>query len=354
MSETFLTEPVMRAFSTELQKEAAPPAAALLGHLRRPGTLNAIQGGLGAGFGLGLGAGALAGGASSGVHSYQDARAQGATRTQAGLHALAGGLGGAVRGAGKGALIGAAGGAALGAAAPTKAIGLTRGISKLDNSAGGLSRFGQRQVHSLTGWKPGGSSRSIESIGAGAADARKRLEQAVAKGAPEAEVGAARAALGASEEAQRMGLTSLPGIARSVSERGLLPTIGAGVKDQWSSSPGWSKALMLGMPAASVAKSMTTPEVSGQPGRGERIGRTLGGALGYSMAPLSLAGGTVLGVGLERAGGLAGRGVDRLRGRRPQVPQEASRPPASEPGDTGQVATERVFGTGYGGSAGME
>ena len=354
MSEIFLTEPVMRAFSVELQKEAAPPVASLLGHLRRPGTLNAVQGGVGAGFGLGLGAGALVGGASSGARSYQDARSQGATRTQAGLHALAGGLGGAVRGAGKGALIGAAGGAALGAAAPTSARALTRGISKMENPAGGLGRFGQRQVHSLTGWKPGGSTKSIESIGAGAADARTRLEQAVTRGAPEAELGAARSALGASEEAQRMGLTSLPGIAKSVGDRGLLPTIGAGVKDQWSSSPRWGKALMLGMPAASVAKSLTTPEINGQPGRGERIGRTLGGALGYSMAPLSLAGGAVLGTGLERAGGLAGRGIDRLRGRRPQLPQEASRPPASEPGDTGQVATERIFGTGYGGSAGME
>lgn len=339
----------MRAFYDELQKEAASPAAAILGHLKRPGTVHAIGAGVGSGFGVGLGAGALVGSVSGGTEAYRDARAAGEGRARSVGRAVSGGLAGAVRGAAKGAVVGAAGGAALGAVAPRAAISATRGLTRRSGSVPkAMSDFGQRQVHSLTGWRPGGAPSSIERIGAGAAGARQGLEKAVKGGNP-TDISRARGALADSEKAQQMGLTSLPGIARSIREHGVAPTVRAGVREQWSSSPAWGKALMVGLPAASVIGSARAPEQEGGPGRGERIGRTLGGALGYSMAPLSLAGSTALGMGLERAGGAGGRVVDKLRRRRPQVPQEPERPPATEPGDTGQAAVEHVYGTGFSG-----
>lgn len=340
----------MRAFCLELEKDAGA-ADAVLKHLKRPGTLHAMQAGLGSGLGVGLLGGAAVGAAKGGKEQFDAARANGQGVLGAAGRSIGGGLVGAVHGAGKGALLGAGVGAAAGAAMPTQLLRGTRALSGAKSVVGDAANFGQRQVHGMTGWRPGGANKSIESIGGGAAGARGALAKATAKGDPAA-VEKAKGALGAAEDAQRMGLTSLPGVAKSLKNNGIVPTIAAGAKEQWKSSPGWQKGLMVGLPATSVASTLAKKDDGQGPGKGERIGKTLGGTLGYSMAPLSLGASTVLGSGLERAGGLVGRGVDRLRGKRPQVPQEPTRPPASEPGDTGQHAVEHVYGTGYnGGSA---
>lgn len=361
MFEITLTEPVMRGFYTQLEKEAAP-VANLLQHMQRSGVRNAMQAGAGSGLGIGLGAGLVGGGVLGGVRSYRDARDQGQSRGQAAGAALGGSLGGALRGGAKGALIGSGTGAVAGLATPTKVLGATKTLATKDNQLGSFSRFGQRQVHSLTGWKPGGSHSSVERIGAGAAGPRKELADTVArKGSPK-EIARATQALGATEKAQKMGLTSLPGIVRSVGKEGLVPTAKAGLHASWAGSTPKMKALMVGLPAAQAASTLAAPKEPGKagPGKVEQIGRLAGGALGSVAAPISLAGGLVLSTALERAGGAAGKGVDKLRGRgQPvlptQVPHEPARPPASEPGDTGQVAAERVFGTGYsGGSGGLE
>lgn len=349
MSEPFITQPVMQAFALELDKQAGAVDSAI-SHLRRPGTLHAVQAGLGSGLGLGLLGGAAVGAARGGKAQYEAARAHGEGVVGAAGRGLAGGLTGAIGGAGKGALAGAVLGTAGGALAPTQLLRGTRVLSKAPGLVGDAANFGQRQVHSITGWRPGGATSSIERIGAGAAGARKELGKAVSAGNPAA-TERARSALKASEKAQAMGLTSLPGLGKSLKDNGILPTVAAGAKEQWQGSSGKMKALMVGLPTASVGNTLLSRDTEGGPGKGERIGRTLGGTLGYGMAPLSLGAGTLLGAGLERAGGLAGRGVDKLRGKRPQVPQEPSRPPASEPGDTGQVAAERVFGTGYSGGS---
>lgn len=349
MSEPFITELVMSAFAAELNKHAGVAGTAF-SHLKRPGTMHAMQAGLGSGLGLGLLGGAAVGGARGGKAQYDAARANGEGALSAAGRGIAGGLVGAVGGAGKGALAGAALGAAGGALAPTQLLRGTRALSKAPGIVGDAANFGQRQVHGLTGWRPGGSTASIERIGAGAADARKELGKAVSAG-DTANVGRARSALEASEKAQSMGLTSLPGIGKSLKDNGIIPTVAAGAKEQWRGSSGKMKALMVGLPTASVGNTLLSRDAEGGPGKGERIGRTLGGTLGYGMAPLALGAGTLLGAGLERAGGLAGRGVDKLRGKRPQVPQEPSRPPASEPGDTGQVAAEHVHGTGFSGGS---
>lgn len=348
MSEPVLNSLVMEAFCAALEKEAGA-VDAVLKHVSRPGTLHAVQAGLGTGLGVGMLGGAAAGAVAGGKSQYELARQNGQSQLGAVGHSLGGALVGAARGAGKGALIGAGTGALAGAVAPTQLLRGTSALSQVKNTVGEAANFGQRQVHGFTGWRPGGATKSIERIGGGAAEARGAVAKAV-KGGDAAAVGKAQGALGAAEQAQSMGLTSLPGVARSMKNNGLLPTVAAGAKEQWSGSSNKMKAMMVGLPALSVANTLRKGETEGGKGKGERIGRTLGGTLGYSMAPLSLGASTVLGAGLERAGGLVGKGVDALRGKRPQVVQEPTPPPASEPGDTGQHVAERVYGTGFTGS----
>lgn len=338
----------MVAFGRELEKGASA-ASAVLGHLKRPGTLHAMQSGLGSGLGVGLLGGAALGAAKGGKDQFDAARAQGQGILGSAGHSIAGGLAGAVRGAGKGALVGAAAGTAAGALAPTQLLKGTRALSKSPGIVGDAANFGQRQVHGFTGFRPGGSTQSLERIGGGAADARKALGKAEL-GGDVAAIGKARGALGAAEKAQSMGLTNLPGLGKSLKNNGLIPTVSAGAKEQWQGSSNKMKALMIGLPAASAVSAARKAEDGQGPGKAERIGKILGGTLGATAAPLSLGASLALSTGLERAGGLAGRGVDRLRGKRPMVPQEPQRPIASEPGDSGQHAVEHVYGTGYGGS----
>lgn len=354
MFELTLTNSVMQAFCAEMAKVAAMPQE-LLAHLGRVGTRRAVGAGVGSGLGLGLGAGALAGGAHGARSAYEGAKERGSSSVGAALSAVGGGLGGAIRGAGKGALLGAGAGALAGAALPTGTLAATRGLQKMDNVAGTLNNFGQRQVHSLTGWKPGGAAKSVERIGAGAAPARRELLAELGKDVRNpSRVQQGLRSLSAAEDAQRMGLTSIPGYVKSVSNNGLLPTAKVGLKSQWDASGAKGKALMVGLPVLSVAQAAKAPEAGEGPGRGERIGKIVGGTVGGLAAPLSLAGSLALSAGLERAGGAVGKTVDRVRGRgkhRPEVPQEPSRPPASEPGDTGQHAVEHVYGTGFNGGS---
>jgi hypothetical protein len=156
--------------------------------------------------------------------------------------------------------------------------------------------------------------------------------------------------LQAAERAQELGLTSLPGYARAVAGKsGVKPTeaVRAGLAEQWHTSPGWMKGLMVGFPAASVGGAVLSKDQPGGPGMAERVGQGLGTA-GYTLAPLTLGGSIVAGEALSRGLGAAGRGIDVLRGhkrKKPVTPKEPTRPPASEPGDTGQsVASERYAG----------
>src|SRR5580704_9610546 len=159
MAESAFPASMLQAFAAGLAKEGGV-VGAVAKHLGRAGTRNAMQAGLGSGAGLGLGAGALIGGLSAGKSSYDAQRAGGASRLGAVGGSIGSSLGGAVRGAGTGMLAGAAAGGALGALAPTQVIRGTRALARTDNTAATLSRFGQRQVHGFTGFKPGGSTKS--------------------------------------------------------------------------------------------------------------------------------------------------------------------------------------------------
>lgn len=345
----------MRAFFGQLTKEAALGDAAktVWSGLRRSPVLHGAQAGMGSGLGLGLGVGAAAGGALGGVKSYRRAREEGQGVSSSLGSALGGAASGAVRGGATGALVGGGAGALAGAAAPKEIAKATRDLAKKDTRLAGLSRFGQRQVHSVTGWKPGLTNRSVEEIGAGARGARDALAAAKASKDPAA-IAKATKGSGLAEKTQRLGMTSLPGLAKRVKEDGLLPTLGTGMKEQWQSSGTAGKALMVGLPAMGIANTSRGRDEAGR-GKAETIGRLAGGTVGMMAAPLSLTGSMLLGTGLERAGGAIGKGVDRLRGRRlarsatAQGTPTYTPPVATEPGGTGQAAVEHVYGTGYSG-----
>jgi hypothetical protein len=285
----------------------------------------AIQRGVGAGAGIGGLVGAGVGGVRGGMARFREARQQGAGVGQAGAAALAGGLRGAATGALKGTAVGAGLGGAAGALRPERAIRAADTLAGADTLVGKASRFGERQLHGFVG----GSPHDLERVRGGAYEARQNLAGALQKGSGR-QVEKARAWADAADKSQQMGLTSLPGIAQAVKQHGVGKVVQTGATEQWRSMGPGMKAMMVGMPAMSLANTALSPEGAG-PGKGERAGRALG-ALGGGLAPLPLGAGIALGAGLEQAGGLVGRGVDRLRGR------GAVQPPTAPP-EGAQLAT---------------
>lgn len=206
-----------------------------------------------------------------------------------------------------------------------------------------LSNFGQRQLHSLTGWTPSGGLQSIG--GSPVADVQKQLSNATKPGVR----ARLQKALPHAQEAERMGLTSIPGYAKSlVTNPG--KTLSTGFKHQWHSSGPLGKAMAVGFPAVSVGASALEKETEDGPGKGENVGAALGN-LAY-MTPIPFVGQTALSVGLGEAGKRIGRGVDYLRGRR-KKPQGTLAPPSSTAleSSSGQAGpSETIIGSGVMGS----
>ena len=125
-----LDETTLSAFRDELRK------------------LSAVHPALGAGLTMGA-----LGGLGAGGYGYMKARSEGKSVSDS--------LGQAAKRGLQGAAIGGAAGAGLGALTP-------------GSVGGAVSRFGQRQLHSVTGWTPSGMSREegLQSMRAGAYDAR--------------------------------------------------------------------------------------------------------------------------------------------------------------------------------------
>lgn len=273
------------------------------------------------------------GGLVQGYRGYSQAKDQGM------------GTGDALRAAGKGALQGAAIGGVAGA-----------GLHAVSPTAGTwVSNLGKRQVHGLTGWTPAGG---IRSIGGGAHDAAEGLHAAnqamhemthfdnALKGqahnldpsrlqelrsmAPE-ELAKHRANVGdrltnaskaytAAERSERMGLTSLPGVFRSVKDNGLFPTMAAGAAEQWHSGSNVDRALSFGLPAVglvSAIRGVNPPEAGVGKGEavGDQVGQLAGGIIG---TPLPFTAQMLLQEGAGRVGKGVGRMVDRIRGTAPQ------------------------------------
>lgn len=303
---TRLTQKVASfAFQDELAKTAGPALQA------------AIQRGLG-GLGAGAGMGALGGGLVGAVHGYRKARQEGGGVGES----LAAGVGQV----GKGALRGAAvGGLGLGVAqAAGRVPGLAEKLTQIPY-AGAFSRFGQRQVHGLTGWTPKGfgNAEGIQALGLGSSEAQKELLDRWRRNAP---LASAQTYHAAARRAEDMGLTNIPGFAKSL-VKDPLDTIATGVQQQWHQGGLGTKALLIGAPAMSLAhhiKSRNDPE------RRTNIKNDL---LGLSLLPFgSMPMGTQM---------LAQAGLGKLlvRKRQQQQPQYSSLGQNPAPPETNSAAT---------------
>lgn len=321
---------VFEAFHAELEKLAID--------------YHAMLGGAGAGGGVGALVGGVGGGLIGGVRSYRKTRREGGTVGQG----LASSAGGTLHGAGTGALLGAGAGAVAGGMAPH----LVSGLPAQAGVTGAFGRFGQRQVHGVTGWLPTkGVPSSLESIRGGAYAARKAQGEA-GKALETARLGTdagaiakaerahtkATASFNASDTAQTMGLTNVPGYAKKLFSHPL-QTARASAAEQWHSGGIGSKALLVGFPAVSTIGAIRAHEQPTGKGKGENIGRELGSTVGGVLtSPLPLVTGGAVQSAFARAGGTVGRGVDRLRGRRP-----GQLAPAPENVAGQHVPTERVM-----------
>jgi hypothetical protein len=304
-----LDEATLEAFRAELKKTAAP-------------NWHSIAGGLGSGMGMGAALGAIGGAGVGAVKDFRAARERG----EGVGSAVAEGVGGAIGGIGRGAVVGAGLGAGAGALAghlkPNMAQGLLKGDTPVLSSA---ARFGQRQLHGLTGWTP---KEGLESIRGGMHEATGRLQaakDAVTSAAnpkvlasAQKELGLAEKGHAAAQKVNEMGLTSLPGIAKSMKNNGVLNTIKADAANQWSGAGLGTKALLMGMPAMGAVGAVAGQEMPTGEGKAERVGENVGQmAGGFIGSAVPLVGQSLIGMPLGYAGKMVGRGVDRLRGRRP-------------------------------------
>jgi hypothetical protein len=174
---------------------------------------------------------------------------------------------------------------------------------------------------------------------AGAFSAREAVEKARAAGG-EVPKGLLDS-LAANERAQEMGLTSIPGIAKALVSKNTRGSVLKASLDQQMKGTGvGQKLLTVGLPAVGLAANA----VSADDGhKGERLGADIAGtAAGMLTGGLPMAGGTALGLGAGYLGGKLGKGVDKLRGARPQVPHVQA-PPNPEDARGQSVPTERVM-----------
>lgn len=253
-------------------------------------------------------------------------------------------------------------------------MGAARVVGGAAKSVGGvLGRFGQRQVHALTGWTP---KAGIQSIRGGAYEAGQRLgaaKAAIAPGkvvpttpgimdkvlrrTPEAvhtrgvaaghkELAAAQKAHSSARKAEEMGLTSLPGYAKSLKTHGVGKTVGAGFKEQWDSMGPAGRALMLGFPAVGAANELSRESKPGEAGRLSRAGARAG-ELAYMMGPVPIAGQ----IAAQTALSGAGKRVGALFDKKPTKPKNTSAPPSLEPAggeaEPGErIVSDRAMGLG--------
>ena len=311
---------MMRAFQDELEKRAVNP----MGALRSAGSfLKGQAGAAGAGMGIGAAAGGLTGAGVQGYRGYQQAKEQGASTGEALLGGAMKGLGGAGTGAAVGAGLGGAAGLTGGATARGLAEKAIRGKNPVALSA----RFGQRQLHSLTGYA---DKKALRGMRAGSYDARMRAAQSKKgmkalwgqEGADPSvlrkasiEHQRAQRGLQAAQKAEDMGLTSLPGYLKSLAKNPV-ETMRAGAAEQWHGSGVGGKFMLAGVPVLGAAGEAMTPTQEGGPGKLERTGKALAGGLAFGAAPIPLAGMSALAAGADRVGGLIGAGGDTMLARR--------------------------------------
>lgn len=178
---------------------------------------------------------------------------------------------------------------------------LTKLSSKwYSNAAGAVGRFAQRQAHSITGM---GDLKAMR-MGSHAME------------------GASPRALQAARDAEGMGLTSLPGMARSA-WKDPVATAKAAWGQQVHGTSKFDKALTVGLPAAMLAGDALSADDGS---KAERMGTNIAGtAAGILTGGMPLAGGMAAGMAASYLGGKAGKAVDKIRGhvQAPPNPEDA-------------------------------
>lgn len=292
----------------------------------------------------------LAVGGYKAYKGYRDAKDRGEDTGSAVLQGAMGGLSGAMTGA----LAGTAAGAGAGM--------LLKNNKTLQGLAGAnkeLTNKGLRQVHGFTGFAPEvkGMNRTeaLHSIGIGhnLETAAKQVEehtnnyqQALQSG----DVAAAAKAKASMTSAQRAhkalgdahnfygpgeGLTSLPAYAKGL-VRDPVRTITTAGKEMMAgggdTSSNWRYIPlgMAGLGALSLPGQLHNAGKDGNPGKGEVIGNFAGNTVGSFLgAGVPFVPGQLIGHlshGMGEAGGMVGKGVDKVRGYLRTAPPEATSP----------------------------
>lgn len=328
-------------------------------------------GSMGALGGVGALAGGVIGAASGGAQGYRAARERGENRLTSAVAGLGQGMSGGLTGAAVGGAVGTAGGAGAALISPGKAESLRKALTTSSLTGVG-ARFGQRQAHGLTGWTPQykGPRDALAEIGMGSSlredavhAARQKLEEARTLG-PQAErtigdrllgrtgvegaekrLSSAKSSLEAADEAERRGLTSVPGYLSGL-RRDPVGTLRSAAKNELSGNPA-SIAFQVGLPAVGVAQELRKDHDPNHPDE-SRFRRALRPALNaatnIAMSPLP----AFTTFGLQGVGG-------SIASRFSKKPQGTVMPPKAPDltADNGQaVAGERIVSERAAGSLG--
>lgn len=297
--------------------------------------------------GAGIGAGALLGGVGNAVHKgyrgYRDAKEEGSS-------GVGGALSGAVHGLGKGALTGAAVGGAAGLASGGRGSEKVQELLQVgkNNPLSVAGRFGQRQLHSVTGLVPGGALRGspehLEALHQMNIGGLHNLRAAASEGGHAA--GVYQRAL----DAANAGQTSIPGMLGNVKDKGVVEgakdVLRHGLGRQWKDSGAGGKAMMVGMPLAFAGMEAAADNPEDERGMGEKVVGSLGSSMGFALNPmLPMTAMNAVTTAATKAGKGAGKGIDKLVGRvrRPGeggLGQLAN--PANE-ANAGSAPVERVY-----------
>lgn len=283
-------EHLLRAFQQELWKLGAPSIL--------PARLSSVLSSAGALGGIGAGVGGVAGAVHGGVKNYRAAKAEGADTRGALLH----GAMGAAGGVGKGALIGAGVGGVAGAGASLANAGKAEAVRAALTDRSAFARFGQRQVHGVTGAVPQGGLGKLRMDAADRADQLKSLTARLeadphsmqpgiidrARGLDAKTVGAkalerAQQSAGAAQAAQDAGLTSVPGLIKSLA-KSPKDTMRLAWNHQMHGADGTTKAMMA---ASGLGVAQTAANREEGESRLHHAGRVVGSVAGTGLNVLT-------------------------------------------------------------------
>jgi hypothetical protein len=296
-------------------------------------------------------AGGIVGAGVGGVRNYQQAREQGAGVGEAVSSGVAGAAKGGLIGGGIGAAAGGAGGALMHNIKSPAEMGTLMQRAKEVPILGRGAGFGQSQAHLLTGWKPKGG---LQELGVGASNTINRMGSvadriaALKKSTPGAlapeqqsrlarlrmavagghEADTARRlgkltgeqdrlhkAMDAGLEAERRGMTNIPGYVKSLASDPA-GTLGTALKQRWHEQGTLGKTLMFGLPAAMGARDILKDDP--ERGHGERLLSAAGNMAGsFAFTPMSMVGDAVLGMNLGTGAARLGKRIDQLAGHKP-------------------------------------